>query len=478
MIVDDLKNAILYLSTEGKLVKQKENEDAHLELIEILCEQKENKKYNYSNITDYPFDIPASWIWVRLEDICTKITDGTHSTPKYSTKGIPFLSVKDISSGKINFENTKFVEKDEHNKLYERCNPEFGDILITKVGTTGVPAIVDCYEEFSLFVSVALLKFNKNKIYNKLLYYFLLSPIVQKQVKDNTRGVGNKNWVLDAIKNTILPLPPLEEQKRIVDKIEELFAKLDEIKPIEEELKLIKNKFPNDMKKSILKHAIEGKLTIQNKNESSENLIKIAMEQKSNAVRKKESKITYKKEKIIPLKFDIPENWSKVCIGMISDISSGGTPARTNTAYWNGSIPWLKIGDLSGKNISSCSEYITEDGLKNSSAKWFEPGTILYTIFATIGNVGILNFRATTNQAIAGIKLFGNINKEYFYYVCLALKDVLISEGRGCAQLNINQEILSNVEIPIPPLEEQQRIVNKIEQLLPLCNDIEKLINE
>lgn len=478
MIVDELKNAILNLSTEGKLVEQKENEDAHQELIKILSDEKENKRYKYVEIIDYPFNIPKSWVWIKLEDICTKITDGTHSTPKYSLEGIPFLSVKDISSGKIKFENTKFIEKEEHDKLYVRCNPEYGDILISKVGTTGVPAIVDCYEEFSLFVSVALLKFNKTKINNKFLYYFLLSPIVQKQVKDNTRGVGNKNWVLDAIKNTILPLPPIEEQQRIVNKIEELFAKLDEIKPIEEELKLIKNKFSNDMKKSILKSAIEGKLTIQNKNESSENLIKIAMEQKSDAVRKKESKITYKKEKIIPLKFDIPENWSKVCIGMISDISSGGTPARTNSAYWNGSIPWLKIGDLSGKNISSCSEYITEEGLKNSSAKWFESGTVLYTIFATIGNVGILNFRATTNQAIAGIKLFGNINKEYFYYVCLALKDILISEGRGCAQLNINQEILSNVEIPIPPLEEQQRIVDKIEQLLPLCDDIEKIINE
>lgn len=478
MIVDELKNAILNLSTEGKLVEQKENEDAHQELIKILSDEKENIRYKYVEIIDYPFNIPKSWVWIKLEDICTKITDGTHSTPKYSLEGIPFLSVKDISSGKIKFENTKFIEKEEHDKLYVRCNPEYGDILISKVGTTGVPAIVDCYEEFSLFVSVALLKFNKTKINNKFLYYFLLSPIVQKQVKDNTRGVGNKNWVLDAIKNTILPLPPIEEQQRIVNKIEELFAKLDEIKPIEEELKLIKNKFSNDMKKSILKSAIEGKLTIQNKNESSENLIKIAMEQKSDAVRKKESKITYKKEKIIPLKFDIPENWSKVCIGMISDISSGGTPARTNSAYWNGSIPWLKIGDLSGKNISSCSEYITEEGLKNSSAKWFESGTVLYTIFATIGNVGILNFRATTNQAIAGIKLFGNINKEYFYYVCLALKDILISEGRGCAQLNINQEILSNVEIPIPPLEEQQRIVDKIEQLLPLCDDIEKIINE
>ena len=249
MIVDELKNAILNLSTEGKLVEQKENEDAYQELIKILSDKKENKRYKYVGIIDYPFNIPKSWVWVKLEDICTKITDGTHSTPKYSLGGIPFLSVKDISSGKIKFENTKFIEKEEHEKLYARCNPEYGDILISKVGTTGVPAIVDCYEEFSLFVSVALLKFNKTKINNKFLYYFLLSPIVQKQVKDNTRGVGNKNWVLDAIKNTILPLPPLEEQQRIVDKIEELFAKLDEIKPIEEQLQILKSKFPENIKR-------------------------------------------------------------------------------------------------------------------------------------------------------------------------------------------------------------------------------------
>ena len=136
----------------------------------------------------------------------------------------------------------------------------------------------------------------------------------------------------------------------------------------------------------------------------------------------------------------------------------------------------MKIGDISSKYVDSCSEYITEEGLNNSSAKIFEKGTILYTIFATIGNVGILNFEASTNQAIAGIKLFGDFNIEYIYYVCLALKDVLMKKGRGCAQLNINQEILNNVEIPIPPLEEQKRIVQKLDEILPLLsksNDIE-----
>lgn len=228
--------------------------------------------------------------------------------------------------------------------------------------------------------------------------------------------------------------------------------------------------FPNDMKKSILNEAITGKLTKQNENVSSYELVEKAKIQKQEAVKNKKSKNNCKPDKKIELEFAVPKNWTKVCIGEIADITSGGTPSRSNSNYWNGNIPWLKIGDISSKYVDSCSEYITEEGLSNSSAKIFEKGTILYTIFATIGNVGILNFEASTNQAIAGIKLFGDFNIEYIYYVCLALKDVLMKKGRGCAQLNINQEILNNVEIPIPPLEEQKRIVQKLDEILPLLS--------
>lgn len=477
MIIRELKDSVLQVATEGKIVDQNYNYSAKEELELILEDSKDNKKYKYSEIMKVPFQIPNNWIWVKLEDICIKITDGTHKTPKYTSDGIPFISVKDVSSGEIDFSDTKFISEEEHKELYDRCNPEYGDILITKVGTTGVPAIVNTNKEFSLFVSVALLKINTDKINNRFLTYFLKSPVVQKQVKENTRGIGNKNWVLDAIKATILPLPPLEEQIRIVESLDVIFSKLDEVEPIEQELDSIKKNFDTDMRKSIFKSAIEGKLSYQSESESSKELIEKAIHEKNESVKSKKSKMTYKEEKKIPLTFDIPNNWSKVCIGQICDITSGGTPQRANSDYWNGNIPWLKIGDINSKYINECSEYITEEGLNNSSAKWFEPGTILYTIFATIGTVGILNFRATTNQAIAGITIHGDIDKEYFYYVCMALKDVLVNEGRGCAQLNINQEILNNVEIPIPPLEEQKRIVEKIEQILPLLNDITDLVN-
>ena len=133
-----------------------------------------------------------------------------------------FVSVKDMSTGKLSLNNTKYISQEEHKELYERCNPEKGDILLSKVGTTGVPAIVDTDEQFSLFVSVALLKFNHKYINQKFFYYLIYSPLVQQQATENTKGIGNKNWVLDKIANTLVILPPVEEQQRIVERLEQL----------------------------------------------------------------------------------------------------------------------------------------------------------------------------------------------------------------------------------------------------------------
>ena len=158
-----------------------------------------------------------------------KLSDGTHSTPKYVESGIPFISVKDVSSGKLDFSGCKYISKEEHAELYERCNPEQGDILLTKVGTTGIPVIVDTNDEFSLFVSVALFKFNQNLLYNKYLVHLINSPLVQKQASENTKGVGNKNWVMRDIANTLIALPPLAEQHRIVSQIAEIMPFIDNL---------------------------------------------------------------------------------------------------------------------------------------------------------------------------------------------------------------------------------------------------------
>jgi len=236
----DMQKSILQMAIQGKLVEQRPEEGTGEELYQQIQIEKQRliksgkikKEKPLPEITEneIPFDIPESWKWVRIGSLLHKLVDGTHRTPKYTTSGVPFVSVRNMSNGTLSLEDTKFISEEEHRELWNRCNPQRGDILLSKVGTTGVPAKVETDKEFSLFVSVALLKFNNNLLDIDFLIYSILAPDFQKQCKEHTRGVGNKNWVIIDIANTMMPLPPLAEQKRIV-------AKLEEILPLCERLK-------------------------------------------------------------------------------------------------------------------------------------------------------------------------------------------------------------------------------------------------
>ena len=208
-----LKLKVLDLAIHGELI----DNDLSLKSVDI------------DKTDSVPFVLPKNWIWSDLGKMALKISDGTHSTPKYCDSGIPFLSVKDMSDGKLHFDNCKYISKEEHDVLYKRCDPKRNDLLITKVGTTGVPVIVDTDEEFSIFVSVAQLRFDLSKLYLKYIKYVVLSKFVQDIIAENTRGAANKNWVIKDIKKTTIPLPPLEEQKRIVEKIESLFELIEQL---------------------------------------------------------------------------------------------------------------------------------------------------------------------------------------------------------------------------------------------------------
>lgn len=256
-----------------------------------------------------------------------------------------------------------------------------------------------------------------------------------------------------------------------------------------------------ELKNSILQLAIQGKLVKQDPNdEPASVLLEKIKEEREKLI--KEKKIKREKYSEIykdpsdnhyyekfddgtvnditeEIYFDIPANWKYVRLKYISLITAGGTPDRSKKEYWNGTIPWVKIGDINSKYLNSTSEFITEKGLNNSSAKLFPKGTFLYSIFASIGTVSILNIDATTNQAIVGLTFLGNFDDDYLYYMLVSLKDILVSKGHGMAQLNINQKILSNTIIPIPPVQEQKRISKKIEELIPYIerynNSYEKL---
>lgn len=205
---------------------------------------------------DYANELPEGWKWVQLGEVCKKITDGTHKTPKYVSQGIEFISVKDIYSDKIHFDNCKYITLEEHKELIKRCNPEKGDVLITKSGTIGRTAVVDIDNEFSLFVSVALLKNNSEILNSKYLKFSLDNYINKTNIDQFIKGGLLKNFHIEDIKATKIPFPSINQQTQIVEEIEKRFSEADNLeKAIDDSL--TKSEM---LRQSILKQAFEGRL--------------------------------------------------------------------------------------------------------------------------------------------------------------------------------------------------------------------------
>ncbi|XTB06047.1 restriction endonuclease subunit S [Treponema denticola] len=257
--IKQAKSKILDLAIRGKLVPQDPADEPARVMLEKLRAEKEakiasgeikrgkNDSYIYKNSTDncyyqkytdgceenisdeIPFTVPEGWMWCRLPNLCKiPITDGTHQTPTYSDKehGIPFLSSKDVTSRKIDWSKIKYITKELHEELQKRVQPCRNDILLAKNGTTGVAALVDTDKIFDIYVTLALLR-PAEVIHPNYLHYVINSPFCKKQFNSHLTGIGVPNLHLNDICKTIIPLPPLFEQQRIVTKIEGLFAKLD-----------------------------------------------------------------------------------------------------------------------------------------------------------------------------------------------------------------------------------------------------------
>ena len=515
MTAQQLKNSILQMAVQGKLVPQDPNDEPASVLLDRIRKEKEqlikdgkikkNKKESYifrgaDNLhyeqigkevkcieDELPFEIPNDWEYARLGTLLLKLTDGTHSTPKYIESGIPFVSVKDISSRYLDLTDTKYISIEEHNELYKRCDPQKGDILLSKVGTTGIPVLVDTDNIFSLFVSVALLKFNHADINPFFLIYLLSSPLVQNQCKENTKGVGNKNWVMRDIANTLVVIPPYNEQQRIVDKINELEPLIDKYKLIEEKLYKLNSSIKEQLKKSILQYAIEGNLVQQDPNdEPAFVLLERIREEKNKLVaegkikKDKNESIIYRRDnsyyekcgsKILcideEIPFYIPDNWEWARLGNIGEWKAGATPSKSNMEYYkNGSIPWLLTGDLNDGIIQEIPNKITEKALNETSVKLNPSGSVLIAMYgATIGKLGILSFPATTNQACCACNVFQPFYNLYLFYFLMANKIHFVKQGEGGAQPNISREKIVKTLIPVPPINEQKRIINKIKKL-------------
>jgi len=234
--LDNLNQAILQEAVQGKLGKQDPKDEPASELLKRIKAEKaksgkKEKPLPPIKPEEIPFEIPENWVWCRLGEIAKQINDGTHHTPKYVKEGVPFLSIKDISGGKIDFSNTKFITKEEHLELIKRCNPERNDILFCRIGTLGRPSIIETDIEFSIFVSLGLIKTYFNIYEVRYLKYLLESPLLYYQYqKIKADGIHTPKLNLRDVPNLLIPLPPLSEQKRIVAEIEKQLANTKQLK--------------------------------------------------------------------------------------------------------------------------------------------------------------------------------------------------------------------------------------------------------
>ena len=492
MTPEQLRASILQYAMEGKLVKQNPDDEPAVTLLDKIKIEREElvkegklkkpRKVQSTEDEDFKFDIPNSWSWCRLGNIIYHLTDGAHKTPKYiDTKdGIPFLSVKDISSGKIDLTNTKFISQETHEVLSKRCNPQKGDILLTKVGTTGIPVIVDTDIKFDLFVSVALLKFDDKLIDAKYFKYLLESPLVQDQVCENTKGVGNKNWVLRDINNTLIVLPPLEEQKRIVAKIEKLMPLVDEYAESYNRLQKIDNEFEDKLKQSVLQYAMEGKLVKQNlSDEPASELIKKIENEKAELV--KEGKI--KKSKKLPAitddekPFDIPDSWEWVRLKQIT------TYGNFNSIKGS-SIPdnsWVVDMKDVRKNGGGFSEIVRRKStdIYKSNKYSFNKNAVLYgKLRPYLRKVEIAQTSGFTTTEMLPINVvdLSTLVPQYLRYAMLSPYFVnLVNDSMyGMKMPRVGTTFLAKMVVPLPPLEEQKRIVEKVEELQSSISNLSK----
>lgn len=243
------------LSEQQRIVEILDNAFAKIDTVKQNAERnRDNAKELFQSVLDFELSLKKDWIEKKLSDI-TDVKDGTHDSPKYIEKGIPFVTQKNIKSTGLNFDDTKFIKDIDHEKFYKRSDVSFGDILISMIGANrGMAAIVDDKRVFSI-KNVGLIKKSEN-INQYFLLYFLKSPVAAKYVLDNSNGGAQEFIGLTSLRKFPVPTPPLSEQQAIVSKLDALSEKC---KTLENNyLQTIKD--CNELKKAILTKAFNGEL--------------------------------------------------------------------------------------------------------------------------------------------------------------------------------------------------------------------------
>ena len=415
--------------------------------------------------------IPYNWIHTTIGEISSKIHYGYTTKSTKEKIGLKYLRITDIQNNSIKWEDVPSCQTLPKNlsEFLLRSN----DLVFARTGATVGKSFLMKNPPESVFASYLIRIILSEKIYANYVNYFFKSSLYWNQIRSGSVGMAQPNFNATKLSKIKIPLPPLNEQKRIVAKIEELFSLLDSTKQLLEKTKILLKQY----RQSLLKSAFEGKLVPQDPNDEPTSVLleKIRREKSSKPNTRADLSII----ELVVEDNVLPYSWIWTTIDQICRTSSGGTPSRSKKEYYGGSIPWIKSGELKDSIITNSEEKITKIGLENSSAKIFPKGTVLLALYgATTGKTAILHIDATTNQAVCA--LFNDkhiLDANYLLWYLRFIRKNLIQKSIGGAQPNISQEIVNKLKIPLPPLNEQKRIVEKIEESFSLIQNSEKLVD-
>ncbi|MBQ8222431.1 MAG: restriction endonuclease subunit S [Bacteroidales bacterium] len=435
---------------------------------------------------EIPFEIPQSWCWVRLAQVLTvkggkRIPLGDSFSP-WPTSHI-YIRVTEMKNHTLVANNLKYISDSVYEKI-KNYTISKNDLYLTIAGTIGSVGIVpDMFDGMNLTENAVKLT---NILVNKMfLVYGISSQFVQSQFAEKTKQMAQPKLAIERILTTLIPLPPSSEQECIVSKIEEIMPIVEKYNKSQDSLDKLNAEIVDKLKKSVLQEAIQGKLVPQSPDDEPASVLleRIKEEKaklfKEGKLKKKDlvdsvifkgddnkyyekvgSEITCIDEEI---PFEIPLNWRWARMGTIGDWGSGSTPQRGNPAYYGGDILWLKTGELNNGVVYDSEEKITDKALQECSLRLNKIGDVLIAMYgATIGKVAIAGREMTTNQACCGCTPYQIYNK-YLFHFLIASKDAFIKKGEGGAQPNISREKLIHHLMPIPPIQEQYRIVEKLE---------------
>ena len=489
MKADTLKKSILQYAMQGKLVAQDPNDEPASELLKRIKTEKEQlikdgkikKEKPLPKITkdEIPYDLPQGWQWVRLGEI-TSIARGGSPRPiqAYLTNdanGIPWIKIGDTQK------NGKYINSTKEYIIPEGLSKSRlvhkGDFLLTNSMSFGRPYILNidgCIHDGWLVIS------NLFKVLdNNFLYYLLSSNIIYVQFCTSVSGAVVKNLNSTKVADTIIPLPPLAEQKRIVEKLEEILPLVDEYGKNEEILSEMNQKLPKQIRQSISQYAVQGKLVEQNpQDEPASELLKLIKTQKEQLI--KDGKI--KKEKPLPpitqdeIPYDLPQGWEWVRLKDIVYNHGQKTP--------NNSFSYIDIGSINNKQqkLNENENILSKENAPSRARKIVKNGDILYaTVRPYLHNMCIIDKDFSCEPiASTGFAVFhcysGIFNKWLFYYLLAPIFDNYANStdnAKGMAYPAISDDKLYKALIPLPPLAEQKRIVAKVEELLNLVNKLE-----